>query len=1135
VNKEAVSERVLDLLRSAAEFQVAFAALDRPGAQLGGLWGGSFALFLAASRSEERADAGRGRPWLIVTPSADEADEIAAELDVFAPGCVRSFPPWESLFLKDEVPDAEVFRQRLALLEDLRAEAVAERFVVASVQALLQPVPSPDVLEQSRVRLELRGRYPPQELAALFLARGCRATSLVENPGEFSLRGDVLDVFPYSCELPLRLEFFDDVLESLRSFSPETQRSVEGSEPRSVDLLLVPLGDLYRDCFRGGEALLFDYLGEGAALLLKEPEEVRGRVEKVLRHHLAENAGGEGAEAVRGRFLDRLDRFQPAGASSLPLPLDRGAGGVNLGFGSVERFAGATLADLFSRIETRLAVCSVLRVYCESPAEARRFRDVLGDFGLASRPQVEVVVGDLRRGFEVPALGITVLTASELFSRRAVRRSRARSVPARAIQSFLELERGDFVVHLVHGIGRYLGIERYVKDGVEQEFLAVEYRDRVRIYVPVANVDLVQKYIGSGDAVPVLDRVGGKAWGRKKEAVEKAVLDLACELMELQALRQERPGTAYAEDSEWQRQFEAAFPYDDTPDQVEVTEAIKRDLESARPMDRLVCGDVGYGKTELAMRAAFKVVDAGKQVAVLVPTTVLAEQHFRTFRGRMAEFPVTIEVLNRFRGRAEQREIVERSAAGRVDILIGTHRLLSSDVAFRDLGLVVIDEEQRFGVVHKEALKKLRSQVDVLTLSATPIPRTLHMALLGIRDISSLTTAPQGRSPIHTEICHVDLRHVREIVLRELDRDGQVYFIHNRVRDIHVVAAQLADVLPEARIDVIHGQMNEHDLEDRMLRFLDRQTDVLIATTLIENGIDIPTVNTIIVNESDRYGLADLHQLRGRVGRYKHQAYCYLLLPTHRHVNADAQKRLQALVEFSGLGSGFQIAVRDLEIRGAGNLLGAEQSGHIAAVGYELYCRLLEKCVKKLKNEAYQEPVRVEVDLAIKAFLPDGFVRHEAEKLDLYRKAAVLLSQEAIDDFREELSDRFGALPPPVLRLLEVQSLRLRCAARGIEYVGRDEHMLILKGGEPMQTLVSSCPARVTVLDPKTVGISLREPGRILQPEIDDERLFDLLSQWLQSGCFPPHLARRRIDGPSVQAVGVAAGSSRRGIPGDRP
>src|SRR5262249_27459560 len=547
---------------------------------------------------------------------------------------------------------------------------------------------------------------------------------------------------------------------------------------------------------------------------------------------------------------------------------------------------------------------------------------------------------------------LVVLGGQELFHREDTRQVLPRRrLESRAIDSFLELAEGDLVVHVSHGMARCRGMQVLDKNGKEEEYLTLEFRDAVRVFVPASKIDLVQKYVGGARAEPELSKFGGVGWTRKKEKVEQAVLDLASDMIELQALRAAQPGIATGPDSEWQAEFEASFPYQETPDPLTTLTELKTHLEGGRPMDRLVCGDVGYGKTELAIRAAFKAVDNGRQVAVLVPTTVLAEQHYRTFSQRLAEYPFTVEVISRFRSGAEQRRILERLGRGGIDIIIGTHRLVSADVRFKDLGLVIIDAEQRFGVEHKERLKPLRAKVDVLTLTATPIPRTLHLSLLGIRDISNLETPPPDRLSIETRIVRFDSTLIRHAVLRELNREGQVYFVHNRVHNIHEIADRLRKIVPEARLVIGHGQMHEDELEHAMLSFVRRDADILVATTIIESGLDIPNANTIFINEADNYGLADMHQLRGRVGRYKHRAYAYLLLDGSKQLTPVAAKRLKAIEEFTELGAGFKIALRDLEIRGAGNILGTQQSGHVAAVGYEMYCQLLENAVRRLAQQ----------------------------------------------------------------------------------------------------------------------------------------------------------------------------------------
>ncbi len=550
----------------------------------------------------------------------------------------------------------------------------------------------------------------------------------------------------------------------------------------------------------------------------------------------------------------------------------------------------------------------------------------------------------------------------------------------------------------------------------------------MRLYVPASKIDLVQKYVGGSRTDPELSKLGGTGWERKKEKVQSAVLDLAAEMVELQAVREAQPGLAYPPDSEWQSEFEAAFPYQETPDQLTSLGEIKRDMQRGRPMDRLICGDVGYGKTELAIRAAFKAIDNGRQVAVLVPTTVLAEQHYRTFSQRLAEYPFVVECLSRFRSHGEQHRIISRLAQGGIDVIIGTHRLVSADVKFKDLGLVIIDEEQRFGVEHKERLKRLRRTVDVLTMTATPIPRTLHLSLLGIRDISNLETPPADRLAVETRITRFDPQLIRHAITRELNREGQIYFVHNRVHNINQMADRVRQIVPEAKVVVAHGQMAEGELERAMLQFVRREADVLVATTIIESGLDIPNANTIFINEADNYGLADLHQLRGRVGRWKHRAYAYLLLSADRTVSPTAARRLKAIEEFTELGAGFKIALRDLEIRGAGNILGTQQSGHIAAVGYELYCQLLENAVRSMKNQPVKTPLETTIDLPLPALLPRDYVPGQRLRIEVYRRLARVRRLERLEDFRNELRDRYGSLPEQAEWLLRLAELRLLAA-----------------------------------------------------------------------------------------------------------
>jgi transcription-repair coupling factor (superfamily II helicase) len=615
-----------------------------------------------------------------------------------------------------------------------------------------------------------------------------------------------------------------------------------------------------------------------------------------------------------------------------------------------------------------------------------------------------------------------------------------------AVHDFLDLEAGDTVVHAHHGIAKYLGIRRVAREGVDREFLLLEFSAGERLYVPVDAVDQVQRYVGVGEAVPRLHRLGGRRWTRQKADVREAVARLALEMIGIQAAREARPGIAYPPDTRWQRELEASFPFADTQDQVRATAVIKAEMEKPTPMDRLVCGDVGYGKTEVAVRAAFKAAEAGRQVAVLVPTTILAEQHGRTFRERLADYPFVVEVLSRFQTRKEQRTILERTLQGGVDILIGTHRLIQGDVRFRDLGLVVIDEEQRFGVVHKEHLKRLRSQVDVLTMTATPIPRTLHMSLLGIRDISNLTTPPAGRMAVQTDIIRFDRGRIRESILREIDRDGQVYFVHNRVQTIHAMAALLGEIAPEARIGVVHGQMKKAEIRGVMEGFLAGRVDVLVTTTIIESGVDIPNVNTLFIDRAHEFGLADLHQLRGRVGRFKNKAFAFLILPKRKPISLTAEKRVKAIEEYTELGAGFKIALRDLEIRGAGNILGPEQSGHIAAVGYEMYCRLLREAVDNLAGKGFSSPFpEVGVDLPVSAYFEEAYIPSLEIRMAFYRRITAAGSEEDLKALQSELEDRFGAPPARARAVLALARLKRLLSGAGAVSVAYGEASVYLR------------------------------------------------------------------------------------------
>jgi transcription-repair coupling factor (superfamily II helicase) len=1006
------------IVQTQGEFESIVVAL-RAGrsATVDGAWGSSAALAAAALGLQAPAMV------LIAIAHPRDLDGWAEDIASFTGIRPAVFTGWDHWPPENPLID-EVAAQRLRLLKQL-GDREPLHFVLATFQALLQPVPERTGLMEQRRGLKAGEAVEPDALARWLVEHGYRRTEVVELPGEFARRGGIMDVYSPDAETPFRLEFFGDEIESIRPFDPQSQRSRATVPNAELMGLAKPT-----DGHPWASGHLVDHLKPGGWVVLVEPDELREQGQ----HYLERITDPRGLFSLEGVFQQLL-RLPSVHLSSLPIASMEAS--CHLRTESVERFSGE-IAKLRAELESVAAGKRVV-IACHNEAECKRLGEVLeagatgnGSPDSAAPPRplaVSLVVGSVHAGFRLVEPGIVVLSDHELFHREQARPVRPRRrVESRAIDSFLELTEGDLVVHVAHGIGRFRGMRFLDKSGHTEEHLTLEFRDGVLLYVPASKIDLVQKYVGGTRTEPELSRLGGTRWQRTKERVESATIDLACEMVELQALREAQPGIAHPADTDWQHEFEAAFPYQETPDQLTTLAEIKGDLERSRPMDRLICGDVGYGKTELAIRAAFKTIDNGRQVAVLVPTTVLAEQHFRTFGQRLAEYPFVVESISRFRSAGEQKRIVERLAQGSIDIIIGTHRLVSPDVKFKDLGLVIIDEEQRFGVEHKERLKRLRQTVDVLTMTATPIPRTLHLALLGIRDISNLETPPPDRLAIETRIARFDPTLIRHAILRELNREGQVYFVHNRVYNIKEIADKLQQIVPEARIAIAHGQMAEHELEQAMVRFVRRDCDILVATTIIESGLDIPNANTIFINQADQHGLADLHQLRGRVGRYKNRAYSYLLLDSERGVTPVAARRLKAIEEFTELGAGFKIALRDLEIRGAGNILGNQQSGHIAAVGYELYCQLLENAVRRMKNQPLKTPLEVTVDLPWPAYLPRDYVDGQRQRIEVYRRLARIRSQERLDDFRQELRDRFGPIPEPAEWALRLAELRLLAA-----------------------------------------------------------------------------------------------------------
>ncbi len=1083
------------------------------------------------------------RPVVVLTHSEVRAKEIREDLRFFTKEGVY-YPARDILFYSADVHSMEMNRQRFLTLERLLDGNCP--LLVASMEALMDRFPPKKEFSSFVLTLRIGDQIDLEELMKKLIFMGYERTELVESPGQFALRGGILDLYSLTAEEAVRIEFWDDEIDSIRSMDAQSQRSVEKLD----EVRIFPMRELVYDEARGhlaaakmekeygkflkklekngeeeaaerlrevvGEQIdalktggrfdgaggvlpffyedsvsLFSYLPEEAILCFDEPQRLAEHMQTIEEEY-QESMKGRIAQGFllpsqSGMLWDYTELLRQA--EGFDQALLAGISQRTPGFSPKERAdflvrstpSFQKRADLFCEelAELRREKFRTL-VLAGSPTRAQRIAAELTEWELPAvyvenleqeipKGAVWVSKGSLSKGFRYDYIQLAVFSDSEVFGKQTEKRRKKRKQSGEAIRSFSDLHIGDYVVHDNHGIGVFRGLEKISVEGVQKDYMKISYRDGGNLFVPVSQMDMIQKYIGSGGGAPKLNKLGGQDWLKAKAKARTAVKILAEDLVALYAKRAAAQGHVYGADTLWQREFEEAFPYEETDDQLNAIEDVKKDMESGKVMDRLICGDVGYGKTEVAIRAAFKAVQEGKQVAYLVPTTILAQQHYNTFVQRMAGYPVKIELLSRFRTAKQQKESLAALEKGFSDIVIGTHRILSKDVKFKDLGLVIVDEEQRFGVAHKEKLKRLRENVDVLTLSATPIPRTLHMSLAGIRDMSVLEEPPQERRPVQTYVMENNPEFIREAIHRELARGGQVYYLYNRVEHISEEALRVQNLAPEANVAYAHGQMSERELERIMGDFLEGEIDVLVCTTIIETGLDISNVNTIIIQDADRMGLSQLYQLRGRVGRSNRSSYAYLMYKRDKMLKETAEKRLQTIREFTEFGAGFKVAMRDLEIRGAGNLLGAEQHGHMESVGYDMYCRLLEEEVQQLKGEEKIEYFETSIDLNISAYLPDFYVRNQEQRMELYKKIAAIQTQEEYYDMQEELEDRYGDLPKSAQTLLEMVLLKAEAHTLGITSISQ-------KGTNVLVEFRSDAP-----LDPERLTKLLAESrGRYL-------------------------------------------------------
>ena len=1129
MNLNKLQKYILDAISSPKTFLLLENRIrQRENASVTGLFGSSLACVIAALRRTIQS------PFCIVTSKQERADEVFDDLEFFGCNSVFHFPTWEFLPYDPDEPHMDIAAKQLdtygALLEMNRGKtrpAEEAPIIVAPLDALFPQILSPDFYETLCLNLSWGQEVNIEDLAKRLLDIGYSRTPMVEARGEFSIRGGIVDIFPLNLPDPVRLDLFGSEIESIRFFDPYTQRSRKSDE-NAESIAIAPAqisGMIHKSVERKIPlAPFFTCLAPGTILFFDEPPaftELSRHFEELVERQYFE-ASASGVEHIPPHVLytdwpglsSMAEKFQIISHTALPLygtSTEEFIRFVTSSFHDVE----PSLDHYMDLMKRRQNEDFVINVVCDNEGQLQRFDELLRERELSAvkfdpaKPDsapwksqilpgelkdIILSVGSLHEGFLFSEAKILLLTDREIFGRYKRRHIYRKIYKGTPISAPSEIKRGDYIVHLEHGIGQFLGIRTQNIDGRSVDLLELLYADNARLLVPVERIKSVQKYSLVENVQPPLDELGSKRWLQRKRKTEEKIENMARELLMLYARREIARSYTFGTDSVWQSEFESSFIYEETPDQLTAIQQVKRDLEEDKPMDRLVCGDVGYGKTEVAIRAAFKAVQEHKQVAVLAPTTILCQQHYHTFSERFAEYPFKVEMLSRFRTHAEQKQILQRIKNGEIHIIIGTHRLLSKDVAFSDLGLVVVDEEQRFGVRHKERLKELRTTVHFMTLTATPIPRTLYMALSGLRDLSIINTPPPNRLPIKTKIIHWDDELIREAIMREMNRGGQIFFVHNRILNIDQMGRRLQDIVPDLKICIAHGRLHEHELEQVMIDFIDRKYDLLLSTTIIENGLDIPNVNTIVINRADAFGLAQLYQLRGRVGRDVKKAYAYLITPHGEPITDAAIRRLAAIEEFTELGVGFNIAMRDLEIRGSGNLLGKEQHGCIMSVGFDFYCKLLEKTVKRLKGEKVEEERPVEIKWSVESHLPADYIPVESQRVGIYKRLSEAESTDTIRDIREELRDRYGELPGSAQNLLKIAEIRVLASKIGLSKVilasegfkvtdGTEKDIMELREEFDQARIHADEPMRIKVEDPKTLSIVY--PSWSSAPQLD--------------------------------------------------